>query len=679
MTDQTRIAALEEQISDLLKKNTALEAELLTCRRTCHHAQHRASPGQSTIGSLLLSIIESTSIVIYVKDTDGRYILVNKCFSDLFNRRERDLIGLTPADLFPAEIARQHLQHDAQIIASKQPTTFREQAHFAGSRREFLSDKFPIFNEHGIISAIGGVSTDITEQVETEQRLRLSEEKFRLAFHTSPDSINLNRAEDGMYLDINEGFSRIMGYSRDEVIGKTSLSLNIWRRPEDRQQLVNRLQRNGFVDNLEAEFVFKNGGVGRGLMSARLMQIDGDNVILSITRDITELRRTQQEKERIEQQYRQAQKVEAIGRLAGGVAHDLNNLLSPVIGYSELLLQKLPPEDQRFRPVEHILHAGVRAKDLVHQLLAFSRKQTLEYKPVNLNNAVQEIGRLLRSSIPEDIRIQFSLAPDIETILADTGQIEQVIMNLALNARDAMPQGGRLIFETAMCELDEEYAATHPGVEPGRYAMLCVSDDGCGMNEAIREHLFEPFFSTKQGKGTGLGLSTVHGIVTQHGGSVHVYSEPGEGTTFKVFLPVPLEVPETAAETETAPTRHRGSETILLVEDNLGVRTLAATILKDSGYTVVTAANGEQALQLARGGGQAIDLLLTDVVMPGINGRQLYEQLLATIPTLRVLYMSGYTDNIIAHKGVITPGLAFIQKPFSVKALTGKVRQVLGD
>jgi PAS domain S-box-containing protein len=679
MTESAHIAALEAQVAELLKQNAILEAELLSCRRFCRDDEKRLSPGQRTIGSLLLSIIDNTSIIIYVKDADGRYLLANKCFSNLVSKREHDIIGLTPAELFPDEVARQHLQHDAQVVASGRPGTFREQAVFADTTREFLSDKFPLFDENGTLIAIGGVSTDITDHVAAQRQLRQSEEKFRLAFHTSPDSINLNRVSDGLYLDVNEGFCRLMGYRRDEVIGRTSLALNIWHRTEDRQRLVDGLKASGFVNNLEADFVDKSGNIRRGLMSARLIKIDGEDVILSIARDITDIRRTEREKERIEEQYRQAQKVEAIGRLAGGVAHDLNNLLSPVIGYSELLLQSSTPADPNYRPVEQILQAGTRAKDLVHQLLAFSRKQTLEYKPVNLNSTVREIGRLLRSSIPEDIQLIFSLAPDLQTIMADVGQIEQVIMNLALNARDAMPHGGRLLFETAMSELDDDYAAAHPGVESGRYVLLCVSDNGSGMDESIQEHIFEPFFSTKKGKGTGLGLSTVYGIVKQHGGSVLVYSEPGEGTTFRVFLPVPAEPPVITPETKEPAIRQHGSETILLVEDDLGVRTLATAILESNGYTVLAAATGEQALQTAGNNDAPIDLLLTDVVMPGINGRQLYEQLLATMPSLRVIYMSGYTDNVIAHKGIITPGLAFIQKPFSVKTLTGKIRQVLSD
>ena len=395
---------------------------------------------------------------------------------------------------------------------------------------------------------------------------------------------------------------------------------------------------------------------------------------------VVKLRGTYQditEKTKLEQQYRQAQKVESIGRLAGGVAHDLNNLLSPILGYSELLKDDLEPGGKHRGFVNQILEAGFRARDLVRQLLAFGRKQTLEYKPVDMNKVVTGFENLLRRTIREDIETRIIPSPHIPVVMADPGQIEQVIMNLVVNAADAMPDGGLLTIETAQADLDEEYAARHPGVKPDAYVMLAVSDTGCGMNDEIREHLFEPFFSTKGDQGTGLGLATVYGIIKQHGGNIWIYSEPGRGTTFKIYLPVSGDV--RAEETRSAKTTGNleGTETILLVEDNEQVRHLTHAILTRKGYTVLMAGDGSEALTVLESFDGPVHLLLTDVVMPEMNGKELFIKASEKHPGLKVLYMSGYTDNVIAHRGILDEGMAFVQKPFTVRALSVEVRKVL--
>lgn len=383
------------------------------------------------------------------------------------------------------------------------------------------------------------------------------------------------------------------------------------------------------------------------------------------------------EKGRIEEQYHQARKLESIGRLAGGVSHDLNNLLSPIIGYGEMLLNDLDPGDARREFVDQILRAGLRARDLVRQLLAFSRKQTLEYKPVDMNKAVTGFEKLLRRTIREDIEIEIIPSPDIGTVMADINQIEQVILNLVVNASDAMPEGGCLTIETASANLDEDYAAKHQGVRPGAYVMLAVSDTGCGMDDETREHAFEPFFSTKGEQGTGLGLATVYGIVKQHGGNIWVYSELDKGTTFKIYLPVSEEARVEEKTCDKIATDLKGSETILLVEDDEQVRDLARAILRRQGYTVLVAENGLKALTVLASHDDPVQLLLTDVVMPEMNGKELFIKAAEKYPGLKVLYMSGYTANVIAHRGALEEGIAFIQKPFTVQALTAKVREVL--
>lgn len=379
-----------------------------------------------------------------------------------------------------------------------------------------------------------------------------------------------------------------------------------------------------------------------------------------------------------QEQLLQSQKLEAVGRLAGGVAHDFNNLLTVIAGYSDLLLKKLDDKDANRPKIQEINKAANRAAGLTRQLLAFSRKQVLQPKVLELNSIIPELEKMLGRMIGEDIELRTSLRSDVGNVKADPGQIEQIVMNLVVNARDAMPSGGRLTIETANAYLDATYARHHVGVIPGPYVMLAVSDTGMGMDEETQAHIFEPFFTTKGlGKGTGLGLSTVYGIVKQSGGNIWVYSEVGKGTTFKVYLP---RVDERAEDYRpmAAADLPKGTETILLVEDAITVSRLAREILEANGYEVLEAASGSEALQISRAHPGAIHLLLTDVVMPEMSGKELAQRMLYICPEMRVLYMSGYTDETIVHHGVLDEGINFIEKPFSPEALSVKVRKVLG-
>jgi two-component system cell cycle sensor histidine kinase/response regulator CckA len=411
-----------------------------------------------------------------------------------------------------------------------------------------------------------------------------------------------------------------------------------------------------------------------------LLGVVKDGLLLRIwgtQRDITERVRAERELRAAEEQLRQSQKLEAVGQLAGGVAHDFNNLLTVITGYSELLLKRVRGDESLSSKVEEIKKAGDRAADLTHQLLAFSRKQVLQPKVLDLNQIITEMDRMLRRLIGEDIDLKTVPDPTLGKVMADFGQIQQVVMNLAVNARDAMPNGGKLTIQTGNVYLDEVYAARHVDIRPGHYVMLAVSDTGTGMDAQTLARIFEPFFTTKeQGKGTGLGLSTVYGIVKQSGGSIWVYSEPGLGTTFKIYLPLAEGVAESPQAGAPRP-ETGGAETLLLVEDEAAVRTFMSDILEASGYKLLVAGDGAEALSVGGTYRGPIHLLITDVVMPRMGGATLAGRLAPLRPETRVLYISGYTDDSLAHRGVLGPDVAFLEKPFSSDALLRKVREVL--
>ena len=395
--------------------------------------------------------------------------------------------------------------------------------------------------------------------------------------------------------------------------------------------------------------------------------------LVGTVQDITEYKR-------LEEQLRQSQRMEAVGRLAGGVAHDFNNLLTIISGYSELLLGQTEDDTPERRDLLEISKAAKRAGALTRQLLAFSRRQILQLKVINLNTVIADLDKMLRRLIGEDVELRLSLNPNLGMTRADPTQIEQVIMNLAVNARDAMPQGGQLLIETSHTELDGSYTAARPDIQPGSFILIAVTDTGMGIPPDILPHIFEPFFTTKaRDKGTGLGLSTVYGIVKQSGGSIYVYSEPGRGTTFKIYFPLIEEVAGLVRPRPAPAAAPRGTETILVVEDEQAVRTLIRTILEAHGYSVLEAHRGKGALAILQERTEPIDLMITDVVMPEMSGRELAEFAIALAPSMKVLYISGYTDDAIVQHGVLGPGVPFLQKPFTHEALTRKIRDLLDE
>ncbi len=435
---------------------------------------------------------------------------------------------------------------------------------------------------------------------------------------------------------------------------------------------------------LDIPFILVSGSIGEQSAVAAVKEGVSDYIMKgSLTRLVPAVERelrealARKEKRITEAQLRQIQKMEMVGRLAGGIAHDFNNLLTAISGYSEFLLKSMAPEDPNRADVEEIRTAGKRAAALTRQLLAFSRKQVLQLRLLDVNDVLKELDKMLRRLIGEDIELALDLAADLGTVKADPGQIEQVVVNLVVNARDAMPKGGRISIQTKNVELGPSFVKTHIDVTPGPHAMLAVSDTGTGMDQATLSHLFEPFFTTKErGKGTGLGLSTVYGIVKQSGGSVYVYSELGRGTTFKVYLPIVGEsAPPLKARVEAAP--RGGSETVLLVEDDELVRNFAVRALRQYGYEVLVAKIPEEALSFCADPPAAIKLLLTDVIMPKMRGTELAERVRAAVPGVKVLFMSGYTDEGVVRDELIAPDAPFLQKPMTPDALARKVRGIL--
>jgi len=647
-------------------------------RRACHERELRCAHREADTAlresrEHLSAIISFAMDAIITVDEAHCVTLFNAAAEKLFGCSATEAIGRSINDFIPERFQAAQHQHVQKFLEDGQ--TYRTMnARSVYGRR---ADGIEVPMEATISQTrVGGhlsftiILRDVSERQRTEEALRQSEERYRTLFESNPQPMWVYDIGTLAFLAVNQAAVRHYGYSPAEFFAMKIADL---RPAEDLPHLQEHL------NNIEAEasgaaiwqHLKKDGSAIDVEILWHEIIFDGHAARLVLATDITE-------RKLLEDQLRQAQKMEAIGRLAGGVAHDFNNLLTAIIGYSQLMLGRMGNDSQMRKELEEIYKAGTRAASLTSQLLAFSRKQVIQPVSLNLNAVVVDMGKMLRRLIGEDIELQLALADDLDCVKADAGQMQQVVMNLAVNARDAMPAGGRLTIATVNIDLDEAFTRKRPTVTPGAYVGLRVSDTGCGIDEEIQSRIFEPFFTTKEmGKGTGLGLSTIHGIITQSGGYVWFDSEPGNGTTFEIYLPRIDEREEQRKISGSTSEILHGTETILLVEDEEAVRRLARSILEAHGYRVLEAPSCEDALAMAMTHQGSLDLLVTDVVMPQMSGRELAEQLARRCPEVKVLFISGYTDDAIVRTGVLKSGMAFLQKPFVPDAFARKVREVL--
>jgi PAS domain S-box-containing protein len=680
LDDETlAIRAVQNGAQDYLVKGQMVGNQLV---RAIRHAieRKRAEEALRESEERYRTILDNIEDGYFEVDIAGNFTFFNDSLCGILGYSRDEMMGMNNRQYTDEENARKLYQAFNKVYRTGEPTKGFdwEIIRKDGAKRYIETSVSLIKDSSGQPIGFRGVVRDITERMRTEEALKESEERYRTAIESSNDGVSITKGD--LHLFVNRKYLEIFGYNHlEEIVGKPP---SITVHPDERDRVMEITRKRQAGEDVPSKYEFKgirkDGDIIYIEVSAAKTIYRGEAVSLAYLRDITERKGAEEEMAALQEQLRQSQKMEAIGRLAGGIAHDFNNFLTVIKGYSQLSLLELKEDSPLKGNIEEINRATDQSAGLIRQLLAFSRRQVMEMRVLDLNILLQNLNKMLRRVIGEDIELVTLLAEDLGRVKTDPGQIEQVILNLAVNARDAMPSGGKLTIETANVELDGAYARRHVAVTPGRYVMLAVSDTGVGMTPEVRDRVFEPFFTTKEeGKGTGLGLSTVYGIVKQSEGNIWIYSEPGHGTTFKIYLPQVEELLEEVKEKVVGEELPRGSETVLVVEDDEEVRKLAVRVLKRQGYKVLEASQGDDALRLCEEHNRPIQLMVTDVVMPGMDGRELTNRLMLLHPEIRVLYMSGYTGNTIVHHGVLEDGINYLQKPFTVEALAGKVREVL--
>ena len=619
-------------------------------------------------------IFEYAPLGILHFDSNGTITECNDNFVKIIGSSRKALVGLNMLGL-----------PDRQVVSALREALEGRVSSYEGDYKSTTAQKVtpvrvvfgPVFSREGTAEGGIGIIEDITLRKLTEETLRENEERFRTLTETTATAIFVYANDRFVY--VNNACQQLTGYSADEL-----LSRRFWDvvHPEYKELIKERGFARQRGENIPSRYEFKivrKDGTERWIdFTSGKIQWQGKAAAIASAFDITKRKQAEEEKRRLESQLLHAQKMEAVGRLAGGVAHDFNNMLNVIIGYAEIVLGKIGQDAFPRKEVEEIVKAATRSASLTQQLLAFSRKQIIQPRVLDINALLKNLDKMLRRLIGEHIDVVFALEQNVGRVKADPVQIEQVIMNLAINARDAMIKGGKMTIETAMADLNDLYSKNHAEVAPGRYSMIAITDTGQGMDDETKSKIFEPFFTTKdKGKGTGLGLAMVYGIIKQSGGHIFVYAEPGHGTTFKIYLPCTDAAPDVTADVQRVKEHRGGNEHILVVEDEAKLRRLFEATIPSMGYRVTTAANGSEALVLVEERGLKPNLVITDVVMPGMGGVELVEHLRKNQPALRVLFMSGYTDNAIVHQGILDPGTPFIQKPFHIKDLAVKIKEVM--
>jgi PAS domain S-box-containing protein len=703
LVDPTRRDALWKEWSDLLETGGAFEAEYLITHKSGETRwvwergrgilaedgrmlyldgfitditdRKEAQEALARERILLRTVVDNLPDGVFVTDVAGHQVLGNRASLRQFGfSEEAEVLGKTAQDIFPGERGAANHAQDLAVIESGAPVLDAEGmvTDARGEQRWLLTSKIPLRGAEGRITGLVGVGRDITARKEAEEALRQSEERWRSYVENAPLGVFI-ADERGRYVEANPEACCMTGYALAELL---TLSIAEVTPPEALQEAMASfasLARTGRV-YIESPFVTKAGEVRWWAVDAVTLS---EGRYLAFTDDITARKEAEQEREQLEGQLRQAQKMQAVGRLAGGVAHDFNNMLQTILGYAEIALEETPPDEALHGYLLEIRNAGQRSANLTRQLLAFARRQTIRPEALDINDTVTSMLRMLGRLIGEDIELIWKPGPNLGQVMMDPSQLDQILANLVVNARDAIGGVGQITIETENVSVDPTYVDRHPEVIPGRYVQLSVSDNGCGMDAETLSHLFEPFFTTKPiGQGTGLGLPTVYGIVRQNEGFINVYSEPGVGTIFRIYLPRHEAEPQ-PLEAALDALVVGGHATVLLVEDEIPLLQLARRVLAHLGYNVLAASSPERALAMALEHEGEIHLLVTDVVMPEMHGRELAERLQRLRPELKCLYMSGYTANVIGPRGVVEEGVVFLQKPFTIAALAAQVRAAI--
>ncbi|RPJ60162.1 MAG: PAS domain S-box protein [Acidobacteria bacterium] len=676
------VMAVQSYAEDVRLEEGDKEILVFVSRQAAMAIERKRADEELTREHALLSILmKHLPDAVYVKDPESRFLYANPGLARLMEAEGPEaMLGKTDFDYLPVGLARQYRQDEEELMRTGKPLDDKDETRYDsfGNRVCILTTKVPLRNQAGEIIGLVGVSRDLTERVQAEEALRASEAQLESIFKASPTGIAL--AAGRLLCQVNERFCELTGYSREELIGQELRRLY----PSDEVYVAAEIELDCGIQHrgwgtVETRWLHKDGEEIDVLVNAApLDRADITHGMTLSVSDIGDRKEAERGRERLEQQLWQLQKMELIGRLAGGVAHDFNNLLTAISGNIQLALM----DTEKGRPPVSRLHQALKAADtassLTQQLLAFSRKQIIEPKIVDLNEILTNMREMLARLVGEGVQLVIISSPELGRVKVDAAQIEQITVNLCSNARDAMPEGGQLTIQTSNAILDEGYCETHSWANPGEHVLLSVSDTGVGLTREALQHVFEPFFTTKaRGKGTGLGLAMVYGAVKQNGGNVEVYSEAGRGTTFKIYLPlVTGRTDETAAPPGVEELAY-GSETILLVEDGDYIREFAEDVLRQSGYEVISCSTVKEAVERSHSFTGPIHLLLTDVVLPDGNARDLAKKIRTQRPEVKVLFTSGYAENVIVHHGVLDPGVQFIGKPFTAAALARKIREAL--